>query len=583
MIGRIKKIYADSKLFPKMMSVFLASFLVICIFVLIGLQVVFYVYDRQLYVKSQQELDFFIQEINRDLREIEKVNTETATDEQIQAQIGKMLQYESGTYEYNYERQTLGNMIQNKIILTDAIKNAIYTYGNRDLLTVGTSTVKPDRQKYRSLLKEYQKNLGIYVTCSPTDEYPYMLCGRDIREKKGATLNYLGSLTFTVDVSEVLKKKVAALKSEHSDLFVYSGADNIYREGTNTEDIYSKITGDRGYRIITYNGVKSFLCYEKSQTTGWVYVNVFPYSEILGSIMLVRTLLLGVFVVLLVLIVLASWKIAKNITEPLEYLSDTMKVVETGEFETARTMLPELNRKDEVGILASEFDTMLKKIDDLIYENYEKQILIRDTKYKMLQAQINPHFLYNTLNAINWMIKLDKRDEASQMVLELGKLLHASLARDPVTTIKEELDMVKSYIAIQKFRYKNRAEFIIEETGQLEKYQMPRMILQPLVENAINYGVEYMLTTCRIEVYAQELEQGICLSVKNEGPGMEEDRLKEVREGTAKPQGHGIGLKNIKERMQMYFQTSKITINSKLGEGTEVILEFPKEEHISQG
>ena len=212
----------------------------------------------------------------------------------------------------------------------------------------------------------------------------------------------------------------------------------------------------------------------------------------------------------------------------------------------------------------------------MIHENYEKQLLIRDTKYKMLQAQINPHFLYNTLNAINWMIRAGENKDTSKMVMELGKLLRASFAKDPVTSVKEEVETLRSYTIIQKFRYKERVEFVIEESGNLEQYQMPRMILQPLVENAINYGVELMATKCLIKVQVLEKKDEIYLSVYNDGPGMEKKRLEEVRAGTAVPQGNGIGLKNIRERIQMFFETGELKIDSESGEGTLITIRIPK-------
>ena len=182
-----------------------------------------------------------------------------------------------------------------------------------------------------------------------------------------------------------------------------------------------------------------------------------------------------------------------------------MQIVEQGDFKGAKEVLDKEPGNDETGLLAQEFKAMLDKIDVLIYENYEKQLLLKDTKYKMLQAQINPHFLYNTLNALNWMVKGGQNADAGKMIMELGKVLRSSFAGDPYTTVADELETAKGYMVIQKYRYQNRVHFHVHEEGNLRNYLIPRMILQPLIDNAIYYGVETSLDVCDITVRAKEM------------------------------------------------------------------------------
>ena len=572
---KIKKYYKNLNLFQKITSVVVIILVITYLFTMAGFQLAFYVYDRQLYGKSQQELDFFIQGIGRDLEDIEQLSVKVATDEQIQNQMRQMYEKDYLSYEFTYEGEVLRGKLQNMLFSEENVTNLIYTDGNQVDMTMGMYTGGISKETRNEILKDYKKVIGGYVRYSPTKEYPYLLCGRDVRDTKNSTLNYLGSLIFTVDINKMLEKKVGELQAEHSQLFVYSGDTEIYGDGEKNPDI-KKLNGTQGYKIINYQGEKCFLCYQKSDDTGWMYVNLFPYSEIFGKLAVLRSGLLIGFIGVFLLASFMVQKIVKTITSPLAKLSDTMKIAENGDFETAKGMLKIEDRQDEVGVLSNEFRVMLEKIETLIHENYEKQLLIRDTKYKMLQAQINPHFLYNTLNAINWMIRAGENKDTSKMVMELGKLLRASFAKDPITSVKEEVETLRSYTIIQKFRYKERVEFVIEESGNLEQYQMPRMILQPLVENAINYGVELMVTKCLIKVQVLEKENEIYLSVYNDGPGMDEKRLEEVRAGTAVPQGHGIGLKNIRERIQMFFENGELKIESETGEGTFITIRIPK-------
>lgn len=220
--------------------------------------------------------------------------------------------------------------------------------------------------------------------------------------------------------------------------------------------------------------------------------------------------------------------------------------------------------------------TMLETVDTLIHENYEKQLLLKDTKYKMLRAQINPHFLYNTLNVIHWMIRAKRNEEAGRMIVELGDILHYSFSQTPYAIISDEIKMVKSYIKIQQSRYQDRIKFEIFTEGALDKYIMPRMILQPLVENAISYGAEVSLDICTITVSVRENADAIVMEVIDDGVGMSEEELEAVRSYTFKPKGHGIGLKNISERLKMDDENSIFYIDSVSGKGTNVTIKLHK-------
>ena len=194
----------------------------------------------------------------------------------------------------------------------------------------------------------------------------------------------------------------------------------------------------------------------------------------------------------------------------------------------------------------------------------------------MRRAQINPHLLYNTLNVIHWMIRAGRNEEAGKMIVELGAILHYSFARDPYATVKDEIDMVTSFIAIQQIRYQGRIEFCVETYGKLDCYIVPRMILQPLVENAINYGAEPGLELCSIKVCVKEEEQKIVMSVTDTGVGMSKEELQAVRNMQFVPKGHGIGLKNITERLRMDDENSVFSIDSEIGKGTCVRIEIHK-------
>lgn len=579
-----KNHFRNLKLSRKMILAYLIFTSAACVIAVFALQLSFRIYDTKLYEKSQQELDFFMQNVNDSLDDVEQVSLQIAMDTQVQESMKLMNSMEYLSAEQSVERQNLRAILLNEINSHSEIKNVIYTDRNQVTSVVGTDCGEIESDIYKQLLEQFEERRGGYSYISPSVEYPYMLSGRDVLSKENASLDYLGTLIFTTDIQEIIVDKREELETSHAMLFVYNESGMIYTEEEEDSIMSEEISlpsleKEQGYQIIRYQGERYFMCYQKSVKNGWMYVNFFPYSEIFGQIVRLRyTMLLG-FAVLFFIILLAMQKVADIVTRPLEQLTESMKIVEGGNFSEARNVLKIEERKDETGQLAAEFDVMLDQIEKLIYENYEKQIILQDTRYKMLQAQINPHFLYNTLNALNWLVKGGRNQEASGMIIELGKLLRASFAKDPYTTVADEVEIAKSYIAIQKIRYSSRIEFEVHAEGELEKYKIPRMILQPLIENSIHYGADQSLECCRIEVFVEEKEQKIVLQVIDSGPGMTEEELESVRNLTYEPKGNGIGLKNIRERLRLTYEESLFEIESQSGKGTKVTLIIPKKEN----
>ena len=395
----------------------------------------------------------------------------------------------------------------------------------------------------------------------PTEAFPYQLSGRDILETKNASLTYLGTVIVTSDISQMIEKKKKELKYADSFLYVYSKNGMIYGDNE-MHPWLPQMSQDQGYGVVRYKNERYFMCYLKAEKNGWMYVNYVPYHEIFGQMQILRYGMLGGLAAVFMATLYVLVRVSRIITSPLHHLTEAMYLVEQGDFRKAREFLKVEDRCDEAGLLTQEFQIMLEKIDSLIHENYEKQILLMDTKYRMLQAQINPHFMSNTLNAVNWMIKAGENRDASKMIVELGNLLQAAVSPALYTTVDREMEIAESYITIQQFRYRSRVVFTVEKQGRLKDYIVPCMILQPLIENAICHGVDRSLSVCGIFISAVEEGEGMVLTVRDEGAGMDAGELEAVRSGTVEPKGHGIGLKNIRERLHMAYAESEFVIES---------------------
>ncbi len=574
--------YLDLKLAEKMIAVYLLMLGICFLISSAALQVSFNIYDSKLYEKSLQELDFFIQEVNRSIEEIEDISYNTAMDLKIQEQLTKMQGIPYQTAEYMYEVYQLRLLLSNEMTGSDLITNMIYTDGNKTQFVVGLAAGELSEGQKTEILGRFHDAKGAFVIQQPTEHYPYLLAGRDIRKRTDASLDYLGSLLITSDLTKIIRQHMDNLEAKSSALCIYSDRGLIYESQEHMREQFPVGTETKRYRIVKDHGQRYFVCYLRSTKTGWTYVNAFPYSEIYGQNQRLRYLIIGGFLALFLLSALILKKLAHVIVKPLEHLTESMQLVEQGDFAGARKFLGTAAYKDEIGLMTQEFQVTLDKIDKLIRENYEKQLLLKDTKYKMLQAQINPHFLYNTLNSINWMIRAKKNDEAAEMTIALGTILRSALSKQQYVTLEEELESLKKYMTIQAYRYRKRMEFSVECDVD-GKYLIPNMTLQPLVENSIYYGVEKMLTTCTIAVRIMGDGEKIRLIVSDNGPGMTEEELAAVRTFTMQPKGHGIGLKNIYERLRMAFgQKAEFSIDSIAGAGTTVTLEIPKTEVMTQ-
>ena len=211
-------------------------------------------------------------------------------------------------------------------------------------------------------------------------------------------------------------------------------------------------------------------------------------------------------------------------------------------------------RNDEIGTLHQRFDRMALRIRTLVDTNYRNELLRKEAQLKALESQINPHFLYNTLESINWRAKASKNAEISMMAESLGTLLRSTLSnQESLVTLKYELDLVQAYMTIQKIRFEDRLDFTQAVDEGLDNLLIPPLSIQPLIENAIRYGMEEMTETCHVELFVHRVGSQVLIKVKNNGSMFEDELLESLKNKSRKPNGFGIGLLNIDHRVRLLF------------------------------
>ena len=534
------------------------------------------VFEKKLYDNSIRELDYYAKDVKDSLQRVSDRSYEMLLDSELQSILGKLQQTKPETLEYNQLLTSIRWSLVNDKNLKSDIQTIYYidNYGNT--VESGQAAWEIPEEEKDVFMQKIRDSSGEAVFYGPTKKCKYLLCGRKMLNWQDMSLENMGTLMLVCDVGQMIERDKKLLEAEHASMFVYTDDHMIYQDIEESLPPLPQNKDGQGYKVLNYHGERYFMCYLSTSENGRMYVNFFPYSDVYGQIERVRNLALCSFCVVFVLLLFLIHRISEIITRPLETLVRSMQVVETGDFESAKQIPMDAEREDEVGLLTKEFRVMLDQIDVLVKENYEKQFLLKDTKYKMLQAQINPHFLYNTLNVIHWMIRAKENEKASRMIVELGALLRASFNENPYITVEEEIGMLENYLKIQRYRYEDRADFAVEKNGNPGKYIMPRMTLQPLVENAIFYGADQMEDVCHIKITITEEENNILFEVKDNGPGMTEEELEGVRKFTVKPKGHGIGIKNICERLNITYEAFQFQIESKVGKGTLIRIRVPK-------
>lgn len=283
------------------------------------------------------------------------------------------------------------------------------------------------------------------------------------------------------------------------------------------------------------------------------------------------------FTIILVGSILISMIIVKSVTKPIKELCDTTEIVAKGDFTTRAYV----ESDDEISVLTYSFNNMIQKIGDLVEDIKKEQRNLRVMELKLLQAQINPHFLYNTLDTIIWLAEGNQTTQVVNMVTSLSDFFRTVLSegRDYIT-IGEEESYIRSYLEIQKFRYQDILEYEINIDPSIHHYPILKLTLQPLVENALYHGIKNKRGKGKISVVGKLINDMIYLEVNDNGKGMTKEELFFVRK---RVKGHmeddlqgGFGLANVDERIRLnYGAEYGLEFDSIEGEGTKVWILLP--------
>lgn len=332
-----------------------------------------------------------------------------------------------------------------------------------------------------------------------------------------------------------------------------------------------------GYGRVRSGGVELLVASHRSPVRDLVFVSAVPFRELTQDADRAGLVLLGVLSASLILAFLVVRAIAQRITDPIPALIAQMRVVEEGDLDGRVEVRP----GNELGVLGDSFNRMTGKLKTLIDEVYTSQIVRREAELKALQAQINPHFLYNTLDVIYWTAKMESAPKTAEVVQALARLFKLGLNHgEEFTTIGREVEHLESYLVLQKVRFDDPPAVTVDVDGALSPCVTPKLILQPLVENAFVHGIAGLDRPAVIRVRGwAEMRDGlevIVFTIEDNGVGMTSERRAEVLSAHRGVQ-QSYGVKNVDESLKLFFgRQYGLALDEAPGGGTIVTLVLPR-------
>ncbi|CAM4168186.1 sensor histidine kinase [Paenibacillus alkaliterrae] len=312
---------------------------------------------------------------------------------------------------------------------------------------------------------------------------------------------------------------------------------------------------------VHYYGVKQML------SNGWLLVGTVPTVEITGALDKLHSRILITSACFALLAVLIGLLIAKRVTKPIKQLTLEMKRVQQGDL-SVRTAL---TSSDEIGLMSKHFNKMLDEIEQLMGRVEQEQNEKLEAEVRAVTYRIHPHFLYNTLSTLRWLIRAGEMERADQGLAALTRLLQANMGKNgQMIALEEELEIIQKYIVILEMRYEQKYALFMDVQPGTEQVKIPRMLLQPLVENAVFHGFVPLNRGGDIAIKVSERQGELRILVQDNGSGIAVEKLKQLnaKEDTAKA---GIGLQHVHDSLRLYYGAgSGMSVASERGSGTQI-------------
>lgn len=421
----------------------------------------------------------------------------------------------------------------------------------------------------------------LYLTGVEKNLYGQLSFTRKITDENNQEVAYVTVYFNKAHINSLLKKytnlpgSAKYIINDRDSLVGYSNNNLVGEFFVNYEDIPPIVPDTNKFETKSFSSRSCYISYKDIAGTNWIMISVIPVNSIWSDNKTIIIEFLIAYVLILAFAFVVSLSLSNSIVKRISNVIDTMRSVKTGK----PTTLSHPPEYDEIGDLIETYNYMVKEINDLSDEQIRTAGELRTAEFKALQAQINPHFLYNTLDMINWLAKKGLNEDVSNAVQTLSKFYKMTLRKgNIVVTIEEELEHVSLYIQLQNMRYNNKIHFTVDIPDNMLEYTIPKIIFQPVIENAIQHGIFGKESKEGNIVIAGWLEDEILVFlISDDGIGIPEEKLEQLLTGNVQSTtGSGVAIANIHHRLQLFYDKEfGLSYHSIVGEYTEVEIRIP--------
>ncbi|WP_125604913.1 sensor histidine kinase [Lapidilactobacillus bayanensis] len=588
LLYRVKERTKTLSFQDKMKTLFYSFFVVIAI-LLITVSVVFIkLVTNETYKRSREQLSVLSMHIQDSLSEIENLISDFHQNDQLQKQLEiidspKTSSMDRDQTRIRFEREFGWFSSQSRV-------TSWLVYDQNGKRIVGYR-FDLDRYLPDYTTKDYMKSVsgnsseGQWFLDKNSNRAVYV---HNIFDTRTNIMKKLGTVIFTVDLSFIGDFMENSNIFQHGDFLVLSRGNQYYSNNPKlAKKIYvsekSNEENTRQYMVTTdlrrYYALTEPISFVNSNfRVNYYIVN----QQIISKIIIVAVILFLIIIIVLIASIIGINFFLNRLIMPINLLALSMR--EFSDLEDLQRLkehieqLQYIHQKDEIGSLYASFQRLIKEIDRLVIKDYKSQILTQEMETKYLMAQIDPHFLYNTLNTINWIALSNSDDEVSELVMSLALLLQEKAdSRKKFNSLADELKIVHAYVRIQEVRFSERLRFslILSEQINPERIIIPKLIIQPIVENAVKYGVEKVDYQVTVRVTIGIVNNKLVIVIFNDAKGFDPERINS--------KSTGVGLHNIKARLQLlYGDNAGIKIDSAPDMMTIVSIWLPLSEDSKQ-
>lgn len=530
-------------------------------------QMTYQKYNLLLYEKNEQMLITYLDYMETMFTRMENLTYSMIGDDFLQKNLTFLRDYpnEDGYY---LVQDDVYNRLYNYIYQEEYFDSFLLTTKYRDFVYGKKDLCKLDNFTY--YIEEAEK-AGGKPLLFPMEGC--LLLVREIRRSEQLEFSNLGYIIARIDFTSIMKHIEKTLKHMDADINIALFFDDICVY-TNSQCLEQWKNMKNDWCIEGDDFISSYT----NEKRGYTMIVSSYYGEIQQTIAQTYWLSFVFFVIVAGMILTISNYFIKQIIKELHFLVYRMDDFGAGILPDERERQYYENMTNEIGKMYRHFYRMTVNYKKLSDDYYKNELLLKDAEFSHMQKQMQPHFMLNSLSIIRWKAHALKDEELKKITDAMASIVKGFMQNgSQMESVENEMQIVENYLYIQQFRFQERLKVEINLSESVLKRKLPRLCIQPLVENSIAYAMDEMISECKIRIFDRVCEEAIEIVVEDNGPGFDEDYFEQLNNGKIQPKGNGTALRNIQERLKNAFSEKSCLYFVRLKEGIQVIIRIPKE------